>query len=579
VTFFDLLRGAGRLSSSAGFELNEAGASTPEEVARERLVTAATREAMYRLLGFVDEVCQDNGVGYFIYSETLQGAVNYRDFVPGSAKVHLGMVREDYDRFEKIVTPLAEQRGYRFETTRGRFGNVLKRMPAVCVPVPDIPLVGSAPRIASDGSEAMACVSLEISIFDSVPDGLDVRKGHLRRMKRLNRRHRRISDARAVLLGERPILDLQHLWRVLWNLPRLRARCSRRLMQQARRYNGQGMAQVTRLAGSRTAIVDRERLAPYGRIAFGPLELNCPNDPSIWAVDVAKEDMSGVRPLQQSVKRILVEFDRVCREIGVGYFICGGTLLGYVRHGGFIPWDDDMDVAMLRADYDKFRAEAGPLLGEEFFLQTRESDPNIPYLFTKIRLNGTEYITSYNEHRDFHKGICLDIFPFDAIPNGDEAQLRFYERARKRARMHHKVVNRQVPSPVYEKPPRDLEERWFRLFGRVHRWVFGHIPLTWTQRRYIRLVTKYNGRAGSDGLECVASFTPSYTYIRLDDLLPYRDVEFEDITVKVPQRPEVFLKMQYGDYMRLPPMHQRIGHGLLRWSDMDAERDNPTTDM
>ena len=81
------------------------------------------------------------------------------------------------------------------------------------------------------------------------------------------------------------------------------------------------------------------------------------------------------------------------------------------------PWDDDVDVAMLRADYDRFLSEAPNLLGKEFFLQIRETDPTIPYLFSKIRLNGTEYCTEYNKDRAYHKGICLDIFPFDYVPN------------------------------------------------------------------------------------------------------------------------------------------------------------------
>jgi lipopolysaccharide cholinephosphotransferase len=238
-----------------------------------------------------------------------------------------------------------------------------------------------------------------------------------------------------------------------------------------------------------------------------------------------------------------------------------------------------MDIGMLRADYDVFRAKAGALLGDEYFLQTRETDPHIPYLFTKVRLNGTEYITAYNEDRPFHKGLCLDIFPFDAIPNDPAEQDEFQAKVRKRARLKNRIAARQVLEPVYDAPSRDLEERWFRLFGRVHRWVFWHIPLTWAQTWYLRLATKYDRRAEADGLESVGSFVPSYTHIRLDDLLPYQDVDFEDVVVMAPHRPEVFLEMQYGDYMKLPPLHEQVGHALLRWSDIDRERDNPMTDM
>lgn len=578
--FLDLLlHGAGRVTGCAGSGSGKRRDDARGETEHDRKVLEARRAAQYELLGFLDEVCRDNGIGYFIFSETLQGAVNYHDFVPGASDIQLGMEREDYDRFARTVGPIAGQRGYRFEPTCGWFGNVPRPLPVLCKEVEPLPEPGAQPGLMRDGSPSASFACLEISIFDALPDSFDVRKGHLRRMRRLNLRTQWITDARAVLLGQLPVEDAGHLWRVVRNLPRFRAHCARRLMKQAQRYNGRGMAQVTRLAGSRIAFVDRAALAPYDRIAFGPLTVNCPSDPSVWAVDVAAQDPESIRPLQEGVKRILVEVDRVCRELGIGYFICGGTMLGWKRHGGYIPWDDDMDIGMLRADYDEFRARAGALLGEEYFLQTRESDPFIPYLFTKVRLEGTEYITAYNERRPFHKGLCLDIFPFDAIPDDEAAQERFQEKVVKRARLHHRVVSRQIVEPDYDTPARGLEERWFRLFGRVHRWVFWHIPLPWTQAWYISLATKYNARAEVDRLTSVASFVPSYTHIRLDDLLPYRDVQFEDIVVMVPQHPEVFLEMQYGDYMKWPPLHERVGHALLRWSDIDREHANPTTDM
>jgi len=532
------------------------------------------RSAMYELLGFIDEVCQRHSIGYFLFSDTLQGAVYYGDFVPGSSVVYLGMLREDWEHFAVVAGPLAMERGYLFETMCGE-GDVPRRMPRLGV----VRSVGSAsPSDADPGASGERCHCLELSVFDSIPDSFDVRRGHFRRMKRLNRRSVGIARARAWVRGERRIKSAKEFVRTLRYLPCRRAANARRLLREAQRYNGKGMADVTRLAGDRTRAIARNRLTPYRHLPFGPLQLNGPADDSAWVAEATEEAMVEVRRLQHRMLEILGEFDRVCRILGIGYFVCGGTMLGYVRHGGFIPWDDDIDVGMLREDYERFREEAAAHLGERFFLQTRESDPNIPYLFTKIRLNGTEYITAYNQNRVFHKGICLDIFPFDAIPEGEEAQRRFKRRVRKRARRHHRVVNRQVPPVEYATPPRDFEEWWFRLFGRVHRCVYWHIPLKWTQRRYDRLVTRYNTRAASGGSGRVASFVPTYTHVALDDLLPYRDVKFEGLTVKVPYRPEVFLEMQYGDYMSLPPVHKRVGHGLLRWGDVD-ERDSVMTDL
>lgn len=532
------------------------------------------RESMYRVLGFIDDVCARHGIRYFIFGEALKGAVVYQDLVPDFVRVDVGFLREDFERFTGVVQAEAQGTDFTYDGFIDESRGVRRRMARVYVEAPD----GANRDLRVSGSEPVAhCIKL--SVFDALPPGFDHRKGVFRRMKRLNRRFDRILNAREVASGHASLKDARHLWRVLSHLPRSIARCSRSIDRAAQRYKDCGYEHVTRLAGPRSAIVSIESLVPMGRATLGPVEVSIPADPSTWAVAVDEAAMEDVRGLQTAVKSILVEFDRICREIGVGYFICGGTMLGYVRHGGFIPWDDDMDVAMLREDYDKFRAHAAALLDERFFLQTRESDPNIPYLFTKIRINGTEYITSYNERRDFHKGICLDIFPFDFLPKGETAQREFAKAVRRRARRHHKVVNRQQPEPIYDGPASSLEERWFRFFGKVHRWVYWHIPLTVTQHHYISLATKYNRDAKRVGLDTVGSFTPTYTYASLDDLLPYRDVTFEDIVVKVPNRPEVFLEMQYGDFMQLPPLHKRVGHGLIRWADADAERDNPTTDM
>jgi lipopolysaccharide cholinephosphotransferase len=159
----------------------------------------------------------------------------------------------------------------------------------------------------------------------------------------------------------------------------------------------------------------------------------------------------------------LRDITAVCERYGIEYNLMCGTLLGCVRHKGFIPWDDDVDCAMLRKDYNRFLAEAGPLLIEGYFLQTRQSDPNIPYLFSKLRLDNTEYATEYNAERDFHIGICLDIFPFDYIPDDPDERKAFREQVRELSKAHNTVANAQMPYPKEVCQPRnELEERYIR---------------------------------------------------------------------------------------------------------------------
>ena len=173
------------------------------------------------------------------------------------------------------------------------------------------------------------------------------------------------------------------------------------------------------------------------------MDLTCLGDVTPWYQPMDEELARQIRVMQRENKKLLIEFDRVCRKIGVEYFLCAGSLLGYVRHGGFIPWDDDVDIGMLRADYDRLLAEGPKEFGEDFFLQTRETDPNIPYVYSKLRLNNTEYFTDYTYDRDFHKGISIDIFPHDYVSNDLKEREEQIREATKYSLAHNAVARNQ----------------------------------------------------------------------------------------------------------------------------------------
>ena len=117
---------------------------------------------------------------------------------------------------------------------------------------------------------------------------------------------------------------------------------------------------------------------------------------------------------QAALLSLLKEFDRVCQVLDIPYVLFAGTLLGAVRHQGFIPWDDDLDVLMLRADYRRFLAEAPAVLDTDtFFLQSEFSD-HWPMFFSKLRLNGTTCLEKYHpKDTQTHQGIYIDLFPCD----------------------------------------------------------------------------------------------------------------------------------------------------------------------
>ena len=113
---------------------------------------------------------------------------------------------------------------------------------------------------------------------------------------------------------------------------------------------------------------------------------------------------------------MLVEFDRVCRKNNIRYVLFGGSLLGAVRHKGYIPWDDDADIAMLREDYDLFKKHMGEMDPEICFFQDHETDPDYRWGYGKLRRTGTRYVRVGQEHLKCKTGIFVDVFPMDDIP-------------------------------------------------------------------------------------------------------------------------------------------------------------------
>lgn len=122
------------------------------------------------------------------------------------------------------------------------------------------------------------------------------------------------------------------------------------------------------------------------------------------------EELSDLRKLQLSELDILKKFHEVCEKHNLTYYLTGGTLLGAVRHKGFIPWDDDIDVVMPYDDYKKLCKLPSEVFGEEFFLQNADTDVQYPLLFSKLRKNNTHAEEIDFKNLSLHKGHFIDVF-------------------------------------------------------------------------------------------------------------------------------------------------------------------------
>lgn len=512
----------------------------------------------YRLIGFFDAFCKEIGADYFAFADTLVGAVVYHDFIPGSYKIEVAMLRKDYFRFEEELCHFLgcenpsdmanvndSPTGFRLNAYH-KSGKARVLLPTVTLTRPEIVEIDGTTIYDKDHLPMHGKAQIEISIFDAIPDDYDLQRVLFYRIKGIYKLYQNTQGVQHDVL-------------------------SKRLWSAADTYNDRPHIEIARMLSRRSKSIPLDEAFPIRRIPFGPVEIAAPRKTTVWVNEDAESQARQVRYLQEDALFVTKEIDRICRKHNIGYFVCGGTMLGMVRHGGFIPWDDDMDVGMLRADYNRFCEVAKQELREQFFLQTRESDPNIPYLFSKVRLKGTEYITKYNELRDFNKGICVDIFPFDKVPLEYGFFEKHYEQVMRLVRAHNRAANGQVPVDMIA---RQKAENPVEVLGHAAMSIrhnhFWRTSLAETQRAFVEEVTKYND---DENLHYVASFVPTFTCISLEEMLPYQDIEFEGATLKAIAHPEVFLQMQYGDFMSEPMLHQQRGHGLLRWKGIMHDSD------
>lgn len=129
-------------------------------------------------------------------------------------------------------------------------------------------------------------------------------------------------------------------------------------------------------------------------------------------------DSRTLRQLQMIQLEMLIEVDRICQKRNIQYNIIAGTLLGAVRHAGYIPWDDDADVALLRPEYEKFRNACKTELDKSrFVFQDHRNTKGYRWGYGKLRRKGTLFLREHQEHMPYMQGVFIDIFPLDGVPD------------------------------------------------------------------------------------------------------------------------------------------------------------------
>ena len=248
------------------------------------------------------------------------------------------------------------------------------------------------------------------------------------------------------------------------------------------------------------------------------------------------------RDIQLKAIECLDELDRICKKNDIPYFIAWGTALGAVRHKGFIPWDDDVDVSMTYDNYLKFLEVCKTDLNtDKFFLQTPDTDYNTLVNYAKLRMNNTTSMDKEYSHIKMHWGICIDVFPIRNAPESKfkRKELVFF------SMLYRLTLRRQV------------------ITGR-NKFLVDTLCTIFTEKRFRKmLLNKINSLCPKEetsdifDVEGISIKKPFYPRNLVDEIEP---IEYEGRYLPAPKNIDAYLSYMYGDYMTPPPEDKRTGH-------------------
>ena len=275
-----------------------------------------------------------------------------------------------------------------------------------------------------------------------------------------------------------------------------------------------------------------------------------------------------LKQLQERQLACLREFDRICKKQGISYFLGGGTLLGAIRHQGLIPWDDDIDVMMLRDQYDRFVSVVQSEIGPDFYYQSNRTDPDYHSIFDKIRMNQTVFKTEFSQRfPGMHQGIFIDIFVHDRTAKHKVGQKL------------HVFTTLLARSMVFHK----WEGTGMHFYGKM--------------RGMCRLMTRYINKTSMEKLErlqyrVVTHFRrkkTGYLYDGTGEHLRHgafpeewlgegRTCVLNGIAYPVPSEAEKYLEYSYGaSYMRMPaPQDRKAAHPIVQLAFEEKQDCSPS---
>ena len=264
--------------------------------------------------------------------------------------------------------------------------------------------------------------------------------------------------------------------------------------------------------------------------------------------------------IQKKVFQLFKMFVQICDRLQMEYFMLCGSALGAIKYGGFIPWDDDIDVGLYREDYERFCKEAPMLLPKKFFLQKYASDPDFPAIYSKLRDSSTTSIEKSVAKLPINHGISIDIFPLDGYPKKKHEQHILEIKKRLFVKMLSIPCIRTEPwKELAVKPLRDIG------FGKYTARIAA---------RYTSLISAWPVR-DSDIIANHGNWQGALEYHRKEIYGCGSMGEFEGENVRLPENSDLYLQQKYGNWHKEPPIEMQKSHHEYLIVDVDK----PYTDF
>lgn len=284
-------------------------------------------------------------------------------------------------------------------------------------------------------------------------------------------------------------------------------------------------------------------------------------------MDKQREQM--LREVQLENCKSLKKLDEICKRHGLQYWMMYGSLIGVVRHKGFIPWDDDIDVGMMRDDFEKLRQIPASEWGDDFVFMDGECDDIVHDMMFGRVYQAKSRIQSHNDvnywkdpttHKSWYTKLICDIFIFDMVPDDHAEYLKLYK----------KICTYGKKKYKWTKLEFNAEGNGLAGFAKC---AYGKMMRKIYKKPWLNLYHKYrqmikNSQHGSRIGTYYTEDTDCYEY---DEVFPLQEAPFEDMMVPIPKNYDQMLKNMYGNYMDFPPENER-GHIDFTYVDLGDDR-------